>query len=206
MIVLLLFIVSAAMSVMGVAPGLSFIPPSPTEEATTGSYVALNVSTGGSATYVFFRDDLVAWYRLDNDSSVGEDGTIIHDWSGIYGSHALALLCEDLAGNAAQQDIIFTYMNTTSDNVSGSITSGNILGSGIFIRNATATNSTPASATTENMTATEGLSAKEATEETTITGATIGLFDADNQVMATIALIIAALTCAGALLYRQLAY
>jgi len=199
MIVLLLFIVSAAMSVMAVAPTLSFIPPSSTEEATTGSYVALNVSTGDSVTYVFFRDDLVAWYSLDNDSSVGEDGTIIHDWSGIYGSHALAVLCEDLAGNAAQQDIIFTYMNATSDNVSGSIPSGNILGSGIFIRNATATN-------TENMTANEGLSAKEAAEETTITGATIGLFDADNQVMATIALIIAALTCAGALLYRQLAY
>lgn len=65
-------------------PLVQFINPSPSEGESVSSTV-LNVSTTSTETgetYTLFGDSLVGWYRLDNDSSVSEDGTHVYDWSG----------------------------------------------------------------------------------------------------------------------------
>lgn len=67
-------------------PLISYVFPTPTTATTLDAdYIYINVSANDSSwIYGFtnFNNSLVGWWRMDNDSTVGENNNVIYDWSG----------------------------------------------------------------------------------------------------------------------------
>lgn len=81
------FVASQGLEFEAMADGdvvIEFVDPSPANASHVYNSIYVNYTVTPSSTYSFidFDDSLVAWYRLDNDSSVGEDDTLVYDWSG----------------------------------------------------------------------------------------------------------------------------
>jgi len=71
-----------------VFPQINFTNPTPanaSSQSNTDIYVNYSVSdSDGDDIYSFinFDNSLVGWWRMDNDSSIGENDTHVYDWSG----------------------------------------------------------------------------------------------------------------------------
>ncbi len=64
-------------------PRMTFVSPTPAEGTTTATAL-VNVSTTDdekNQTYSFFNDSLLAWWRFDNNQTVGENASRIFDWT-----------------------------------------------------------------------------------------------------------------------------
>ena len=70
------------------SPAISFVSPTPanaSSQSNTDIYVNLSTSDATEHySFVDFDNDLLAWFRFDNDTTVGENSTLAYDWAGNY--------------------------------------------------------------------------------------------------------------------------